>query len=266
MNQTATTQKLLPSTRAALGFRFSSSVLIWLALVGYLVLAKLVLGLLPPLNVREVASIFSWSSIAVYAALGLVGVWLASHNRFPAGLDRHISNRERIWLPLLLGLALAIIAVLIDRVTGGTHFIETQTGQASFNVYFPASMLVYTAGVVEVNAFYLLFPLPLLLWLISSIILRGRYKSPVFWVLAVLLSLGEPALQGLGILFLKTSSGTPWLFLTVFLPYFLTDYPLNLGQAIFFRRYGLLAPVALRLGFYLMWHVVYGSLLYPALR
>ncbi len=47
------------------------------------------------------------------------------------------------------------------------------------------------------------------------------------------------------------------------LPVFVLAYLLNLGQAIAFRRSGFLASFTLRLGEYMMWHVVYGNFIYP---
>ncbi len=108
-----------------------------------------------------------------------------------------------------------------------------------------------------------MLPLPLLLWIISNVVLRGRGQNQTFWVLAIMLSLFEPLTQGIGILFLKPSSDLLTPFLTLFMPYFITDYPLNLGQAALFRKYGFLASFAMRLGFYLAWHIAYGNFIYP---
>ena len=44
--------------------------------------------------------------------------------------------------------------------------------------------------------------------------------------------------------------------------YMLTTLPENILAVIFFRRYGLLAPIALRLGEYLVFHILYGNFLY----
>jgi len=154
---------------------------------------------------------------------------------------------------------------VIDQFTHGTKFLEAQSGEASFNVYFPASLLVYSSGIVLVEAIFRIFAIPFFLWLISNLILHGRGQNQTFWVLAFLLSLFEPVTQGLGIIFLKPTADPMLLLLTQFLPYFITNYPLNLGQAVFFRKYGFLASFAMRLGFYMMWHVVYGNFIYPFL-
>jgi hypothetical protein len=252
--QTHTQKRTLPT-----------SVIAWLALVAYLILAKLVLGLMPALNVKIVASDFAWSTIAIFGGLGLIGAWLCERTGFMPAIDARVSNRQRFAVPLLVGAGLAVVAVLIDLVTHGTRFIEQQTGEASFNIYFPASLLVYSAGVVLVEAFLRVFALPVLQGLISNLILRNRWPDRVFWVLAVVLSLLEPVTQGLGILFLKPGGDPLRMLLTQWLPYFVTAYPANLLEAIFFRKRGLLASFSMRLGFYLMWHIVYGNFIYPRL-
>ncbi len=245
--------------------RIPGSVKAWLALVTYLVVVKFVLTILPPLNVKVVASEFAWSTIAVYGTIGFVGVLFSMRTGFPDALDKSISNRQRVWLPIMLGAGLGILAIIIDQFTQGTKFIEMQSGEASFNIYFPASLFVYTGGIVLVEAVFRILAIPLFLWLISNLFLRGCGQNQTFWILAVILSLIEPVTQGLGIIFLKSSANPMILLLTQFLPYFVTDYPLNLGQAIFFRKYGFLASFAMRLGFYVMWHIGYGNFIYPIL-
>jgi hypothetical protein len=88
----------------------------------------------------------------------------------------------------------------------------------------------------------------------------------VFWVIAIILSLAEPLLQGLGIVFAKSGIDVPRVLLTIYLLYFITSYPLNLVQARYFKKHRYLAAASVRLGHYMMWHVIYGSLIYPGLR
>jgi len=245
--------------------RVPGSVIAWPGLVAYLIVCKYLLTFLRPINVNVVASEFAWSTIGVYAVIGFIGVLLSLKTGFPDALEKSISNRQRLVLPIMIGAALALLAIVIDQFTHGTKFLEAQSGETSFNVYFPASLLVYSGGIVLVEAIFRIFAITFLLWLISNLILRGRGQNQTFWALAILLSLFEPVTQGLGIIFLKPSTDPVMLLLTQFVPYFITNYPLNLGQAVFFRKYGFLASFALRLGFYIMWHVVYGNFIYPYL-
>lgn len=244
--------------------RLPTTVIAWFGLVGYLVLAKLGLALLPPIDVAVIAEEFTWSGIATVAAIGLVGALLAERTGFMPALDARLSHRRRFVLPALGGMGIGVVAVLIDLATHGTKFIEAQLGEASFNVSFPASLLIYTAGAVSVEAIYRLVPFPLLFGLIGYLILKRRAEERVFTIVAVILSLFEGLTQGLGILLMKPSENVWIPFFTVFLPYFATNYPLNLLQAVHFRRRGLLASFSMRVGYYLVWHILYGSLIYPA--
>jgi len=82
--------------------------------------------------------------------------------------------------------------------------------------------------------------------------MRGRYREPVFWVLAALTSLIEPGTQDLAAL---QRSGLEAAAITVFG----VDYVLNFVQAVMFRRYGFLAAIVTRASAYVVWHVIYGN-------
>ena len=113
-------------------------------------------------------------------------------------------------------------------------------------------MLFYPGGAILVEVVYRLLPVPLLLWLISNLLLRGRAQTGVFWVLALLSALIEPATQDLDAF---KFGGSVVLVASAFVP----DYLLNLAQVVMFRRYGFLAAIFTRVCFYLIWHVAYGN-------
>src|SRR2546430_2389105 len=99
---------------------------------------------------------------------------------------------------------------------------------ALLGVLAGAQVFIYYVGAALLSEVFLrLLPIPLLLWLISRLILRGRAESQVFWVLAVLTSCVEPYLQDL----LDVRPETLFLAITAFVP----DYALNMGEAVFFR-------------------------------
>jgi hypothetical protein len=51
----------------------------WLGLVGFMVLAKVLSMTLVPITFRSAgqAALIDWSNLAIFAVLGLVGVWCA---------------------------------------------------------------------------------------------------------------------------------------------------------------------------------------------
>ena len=253
----------VPDTSSRRLLRPSSSVVIWLALVGYLVVAKVLSLTLVPITFRSAGqeSLFDWTSLGVFAALGLVGVVLAERTGFPAAWDAHISNRQRLLIPALVGLGIGALAVVIDLLTGGSEATARAMGQSSFNIDFPGSLLAYSAGGILVDVQYRLFTVPFLLWLVSNILLRGRGQARTFWVLAAVSTLFEPLLQGVGLFIMGGGVVTVGMLAA----YMVTAISLNLAQVLFYRRYGLVASVLVRQADYLVWHIAYGNFLYGTL-
>jgi hypothetical protein len=126
--------------------------------------------------------------------------------------------------------------------------VARKMGIASIHISFPASVIVYPGGAIIVEILYRLFPLPLLVWLVSNLLLRERRQTETFWAAAIVLSTIEP----LGDLGLKAFG-----FATM-AAVFAEDYALNLTQAYLFRRLGFLAAILMRAVFYVVWHVLWG--------
>lgn len=116
------------------------------------------------------------------------------------------------------------------------------TGQAPINVPFPASLSFYPAGAIITEILYRLASLQLLLWLISNVALRRRFQRQVFWVLAVLASLLEPACHNRG---LQGHAGVMVILFSAILA-------INLLEVWLYRTYGFLAMLTLRLAYYLV--------------
>jgi hypothetical protein len=224
----------------------SRSLAVFGGLVAYLVIVKLALTLLPQvLRSPAQAKVFEWPFLALWAVLGGIGVSLSERTGFPPAWEKG-SWRARVIEPAVWGLAFGFLALGTDAVTHWTAAVAARVGQPSIHIPFPASVLVYPGGAIIVEILYRLFPIPVLLWLVSRVLLRGRGEEATFWTLAALTSLVEPygdlGLRELGF-------GTMALV-------FAQDGALNLAQAWFFRRRGFLAAILLRVAFYVVWHVI----------
>ena len=236
--------------------RVRNSAAVWLGLMAYWALADVLLARYPPgPGGRQVAP-EGWAALAVYAALGLVGVWCAARTGFPAGWDARLPAPRRLLLPFLVGAGFGVLAIAIEEATHSLRILEGVLGPAT--VAFPASLLVYSAGAIKWELLFLLFPVPVLLWLVSGVALGGRGQARTFWVLAALSAAAEPLLQGVPLLVLSAGAIGP----AAFAAYAAHGYAFNLAAAVGFRRAGLLAPVLVRLGDYLVWHVLYGNFLF----
>jgi hypothetical protein len=195
------------------------------------------------------AAVFAWTMIGALILLGLGGLWLARRIGLPGFWNPDLPASRKWLLPVLLGVGFGILAIGIDVLTGWTDAIEKKLGIPSIHIDFPASLLIYPGGAVIVNVIYYLIPIPLLVWLVSGLLLRGRFREPVFWCAAALAAAVEPLTQDL------SDPGPAWVMLLVLL----SDYALNVAQVALFRRGGFFATVLLRVSFYLVWHVVWGG-------
>jgi hypothetical protein len=222
----------------------------YLLLMVYLVVVKLAITFVPDaFRSTAQAAVFAWPMIGALTVLGVGGLWLSRRSGLPGFWNPDLPAFRRWLLPVLLGVGFGILAIGIDALTGWTDVIERKLGIPSIHIDFPASLLIYPGGAVIVNVIYYLIPIPLLLWLVSGLLLRGRFREPVFWTVAALAAAIEPLTQDL------SYPGPAWVMLLVLL----SDYALNLAQATLFRHGGFFATVLLRVSFYLVWHVVWGG-------
>jgi len=219
--------------------------------MAYLVLVKLAITFVPDaFRSTAQAAVFAWPMIAILTVLGLGGLWLARRIGLPGFWNPDLPASRKWLLPVLLGVAFGALAIGVDVATGWTDVIERKLGVPSIHIDFPASLLIYPGGAIIVNVIYYLIPIPLLVWLVSGVILRGRFREQVYWSVAAMAAAIEPLTQDL------SYPGPVWVMLLVLL----SDYTLNFAQAALFRRGGFFATVLLRVSFYLIWHVAWGLL------
>ena len=187
-------------------------------------------------------------SVRVWLALvGYLAIVQLFITYIGAGLEQDPRSAFLSWPAIGIGLALGLAMAGSDVVFGWTRAFAAQNTLTSFNAPFPGSVLFYPAGAIIVEIFYRLLPIPVVLWL-----LRGHFQTAAFYVLAVLTSLIEPVQQDLDDVRPET--------LPMVSTMFALDFALNFSQAMFFRRYGFLASIVVRIAFYLVWHVAYGNL------
>src|SRR6266571_3594475 len=227
-----------------------NSAFAWLVLVGVLVIIRLLIDAFYPraFNDPEQASFFAWPALGVLGVLGLVGVYFAHLTGFPAALS--MQEPVRRWLaPIAIGLAFGVVYFGLDSWTKFTALTNAHHGVATTQfVGVAPSILIFTGGAIISEVVFRLFPIPILLWIISRVALRRHWAEPVFWGLAILTSLLEPVSQ---YSFLLSSSAAIGMVVMV------AGFAFNMVQASFFRRYGFLSAIAVRVAFYMIWHVAY---------
>lgn len=184
--------------------------------------------------------------VAIVLGAGALGVFLSGSVGFPGAPGAAGGWRRLLVWALGAGIAFGAVAVAADAAWGVSDSVARQLGLRSIHVAFPASLGVYAAFAVAGECFYRLAPIPIAMWLVGRVSRGPRTTAATFWVLAVLTSLVEPA-QQLSIALANPTGGAA-LGLAIF--------GVNLEEAYLFRRFGWPAPLATRLAFYLVWHVL----------
>lgn len=110
---------------------------------------------------------------------------------------------------------------------------------------FAYSIFLYFSGALEVEVFYRLIPFTLIL-LVGNFIRQGKYFHLFFWTGIVLTAIREPIEQ------------VPEGNTAIIIYALLTGFLMNYLQAIWYKQAGFLAALSIRLGHYLLWHILLG--------
>jgi hypothetical protein len=182
------------------------------------------------------------AEVLLIVLAGFVAVGFQRQAGFPELLQRTISNRLRYVLPLLTGLLFALPDVILVK------FIQTPGPYETLPLYFqpfPFSVLHYVTGAIYSEVYFRLIIFTLLMALARNY-LSVRYYDSIFWTLAVLTAAWEPLAQW--------PQGPTWFVLYCVL----SGFAFNLIQAWYYKKAGFLAALSVRLGHYLLWHVLLG--------
>jgi hypothetical protein len=224
-----------------------TSLLILLALMACLVLVRFTLELASvDVVVSSQATLFSLPTIGFLAVAGGLCVWLGPRAGLPDLWEPSRSPRKWLLLPAAVGLGLGAVALALHGLIGTARIMAEAANVPTINVPFPESILFYTAGAIIVETLYRLILITVPLWLIGTVILRGRGQATVFWIVALLTSVVEPIGQ------MSLVAGHP----EVMLALGVGMYGMNVFEALLFWRYGFLAPLVFRVAYYLVWHGV----------
>jgi hypothetical protein len=185
-------------------------------------------------------------SIGAIWVVGWVGVFLAPRTGFTEMWQKEVSNISRFLIPFLTGLGFGLISIIFDIIQPlGTESL----------IKFPASLVAYPlAGILE-EIIFRLFLTTTFVWIISNMLLRGRWQEGVFWGVAAFLGVFYTLSQ---INLYQSLIGSLNLFV---LAQFTVMIAANFIVAAFlYRKYGFLAALSMRMGDYLLWHIIWGAI------
>jgi len=174
--------------------------------------------------------------------IGIPFVFLQSKAGLPNFWQESVSSKNRFIKPFFLGLFFGLLDVIVFKIILNPGPYQELP---PFLQPFPYSIFLYVSGAFEIEVFYRLIPLTIIL-LIGSQFKKGRYLNHFFWAGAILTALREP-LEQLG-----------YDTIPVIIYALITGFPMNLLQAIYFKKAGFLSTLTLRLGHYLLWHILLG--------
>jgi len=118
---------------------------------------------------------------------------------------------------------------------------------------FPQSLLFYPAIAFFVEILFHVFPLTLLIAVMSSILKNLNFNA-IFWISIIIISMAEPIYQTMD---MASSKFFPvWAVAYVRLHIFL----INFFQLLIFKKYDFISMYSFRLVYYLFWHIGWGYL------
>jgi hypothetical protein len=246
MSEEASAAEVAPPRRNAL-----RNFVAYVALVAYLFAVHFIMAA-NPLATRSVAqaSVFSLTALAIIGGLGLLGVIFLNLTPLRGLWDPDLSTRAKLVVPAIVGLVIGVVVVASDLVTGWSHIMAREMHLPTIHIAFPLSIPIYFGGAILVTIIYFLILIPFLDWLIALKLLKGKREPLVFWAVAIPLALVEPLTQG------DFTAIPQWGWIAV--PVAVGDVVMNVAQVGFLRSAGFIAAVTVRVGFYAIWHVLYG--------
>lgn len=143
-----------------------------------------------------------------------------------------------------LAVLMAVPTILVDRIAPFASDI---------NVAAPAGLLFYLAIAQVVEALFHLIPLAVFLWIGSRLFRADATSGGIFWTLAIAVALLEPGFQ---LMADQQPDIAAWrdAYLGLHL------FAFNLVQLALLRCRGYTAAITFRLTYYLMWHILWGTL------
>ncbi|MEA3408292.1 MAG: CPBP family glutamic-type intramembrane protease [Chloroflexota bacterium] len=207
-----------------------------------------------PASRGVLAAVNALTMLVVYGGLGLLGLTLSGRVGFPALWDEAVSNRERFLVPALVGASLGVFLVAADAVFSRLHALGPLPHPP-----FPTSLVASaTAGIGEEIIFRLFF-VSFWVWLISTVLLGGRWQENVFWIVSTLSGVAFALGHLPSVMFLYGMQSVGQVPVGLLVEIVLLNGVISLFAAYRWRRAGFLAAVGVHFWTDVVWHVIWGA-------
>ncbi len=227
--------------------KISPSVIVYLVILMGIVILRLLISIVPPGQIAsQMVNLTDNLSIGAIWVVGWVGVYLASGTGFAGLWQKDISNFKRFLEPALIGVGIGLLSI-------GFDFVQPLGGESL--IKFPASLVAYPLGGILEEIIFRLFLTTTLVWIFSNMLLRGKWQEVVFWVVNLFLGMFYTLSQ-----LSQYQSLVGTVDLLVVARFFVVIAVYFLLAAYYYRKYGFLAAISMRMGDYLVWHIIWGGI------
>jgi hypothetical protein len=121
----------------------------------------------------------------LYLLLGIPFLFLQTKVNIPNFFEKKISNRQRFLKPILIGTVFGILDIIVIKAL---MHPEPYTELPPFLQPFPYSLFLYFSGAFEIEVFYRLIPIILIL-LLGKWVAGGKYFNTFLWAAIFLTSI-----------------------------------------------------------------------------
>jgi len=206
-----------------------------------------------PASKAVIALVNALIMLVLYGGLGYIGLKLSMKLGFAELWDKKVNNKQRFLYPAIYGIVAGFLLIIFDYIFSFFNGIGKLI-HPPFPTSFFASI---TAGIGEEVIFRLFF-ISFWVWLISQVILKGKYKNKVFWIVTFLSAIAFAGAHLPSIMFLENIEQISNLSLVLIIEIFLLNSFISFPAAYYFRKYGILAAVGIHFWADIIWHVIYG--------
>ncbi len=191
--------------------------------------------------------------LVIYGGLGFLGLILARKLGFAGLLDSEASPRQRYLTPMLIGILIGLFIILCDEVISGFHSLGPLPHPP-----FPTSLVASATAAIGEEIIFRLFFISFWVWLVSKVLLKGKWQNGIFWIVTLLsaLAFGAGHLPSVMIFFrMESLAEIPPMLLGEL---FLLNGVVSVFAAWYFRKYGFLTAVGIHFWADMVWHVLWG--------
>jgi len=130
-----------------------NSPIVWLLLVAYLGVATFLVTVVFPVQFvdRSQSGFFEAQGIIAIRVMGMIGVWLSMRTGFPNAWDSQVTNKQRMAIPIIVGLLLGSLFLATDLATDMSRLKQEQSNvpaMGGFAALLFCAMLQYGKAIV----------------------------------------------------------------------------------------------------------------------